>query len=95
MSMSSNLRGRCEFINKYFKGVTGHHEMPSNSEINNDRDRHVAQADAANQIHQLALQAIDIGNEAKLGFLVYLLRMVVEESKEIATALSGERTISK
>ena len=69
--------------------------MPSNSEINNDRDPQVALAAAANQIHQLALQAIDIANEAKLGFLVYLLTMVAKESKEIATALGAKRTIPK
>ena len=69
--------------------------MPSSSEINDDKDPQVALADAANQIHQLALQAIDIANEAKLGFLVYLLKMVVEESKGIATAWSGEQTIPK
>ena len=78
-----------------FKEWLGHLAMPSSSEINGDRDLRVRSADAANQIHQLTLQAIDIANEAKLGFLVYLLKMVAEESKEIATALGAKRTISK
>ena len=69
--------------------------MPPSSEINDDGNPRVRSADAANQIHQLALQAIDIANEAKLGFLVYLLTMVAKESKEIATALGAKRTISK
>ena len=64
--------------------------MPSKSEINNDRDPQVALADAANQIHQLALQANDIANEAKLYFLVYLLEMVAEEAKQIATIASAK-----
>ena len=69
--------------------------MPPSSEINDDGNPRVRPADAANQIHQLTLQAIDIANEAKLGFVVYLLKMVAEESKEIATALGAMRTIPK
>ena len=69
--------------------------MPPSSEINDDGNPRVRSADAANQIHQLALQAIDIANEAKLGFLVYLLTMVAKESKGIATALSAKQSISK
>jgi len=69
--------------------------MHPSSEFNVDGNPQVTLADAANQIHQLALQAIDIANEAKLGFLVYLLTMVAKESKGIATASSAKRTISK
>jgi len=79
----------------YFKEWLGHLAMPSNSEINGDSDQQVTLANASNQIHQLALQAIDIANEAKLGFVVYLLTMVADESKGIATASSAKRTISK
>ena len=64
--------------------------LPPSSEINDDGNPRVRRADAADQIHQLTLQAIDIANEAKLGFLVYLLTMVADESKGIATALSAK-----
>ena len=69
--------------------------MPPSSEINGDENPQLTLADAVNQIHQLALQAIDIANEAKLGFLVYLLMVVARDSKGIATASSAKRTIPK
>ncbi len=58
--------------------------MPSNSETNGDTDPPVRPADAAIQIHQMALQSIEMARKAKLGFLVYLLTMVAEESERIA-----------
>lgn len=58
--------------------------MPSSSEDNEKLDSRLTQADAAEKIQKLVFQAIDLAEKANLNFLVYLLKLVAEESKDIS-----------